>query len=83
MRIYKTKLVERKKLQYIMCNKCGQNVDIKNYKDFLYINKTWGYNSNYDGEYHEFEICQSCYDELINSLKIKPSTKKRKKLFFL
>lgn len=83
MKIYKNKLIDRRKLEYILCNKCGKNIDIKTYKDYLEIYKTWGYNSNYDNETHEFELCQDCYNDLIASLKI-PITKsmRKKKLFF-
>lgn len=83
VKIYKNKLIDRRKLEYILCNKCGKNIDIKTYKDYLEIYKTWGYNSNCDNETHEFDVCQDCYDEIIKSLKI-PVTKsmRKKRLFF-
>lgn len=82
MKIYHKSLIERKKIKEIVCNKCGETIDIKNYKDFLNIYKAWGYNSNYDSEHHEFEICENCYKSFISSFKIAPSKKRRKRLFF-
>ncbi len=84
MKIYQKKLIERTKLKYVICNKCGENIDIKTYKDFLNIRKCWGYNSNFDNEVHELELCEKCYVDLLSNLKIEPKiTKRKKKLFCL
>ncbi len=79
MKVYKKSLIERKKLRYVICNRCGKNIEINKYKDFLNINKIWGYNSNHDNELHEFELCEECYDELVKELKIKPKVTKKKR----
>ncbi len=83
MKIYQRKLIERKKVRYIICNQCGENIEIKQYKDFLNINKTWGYNSNYDNENHEFELCENCYKELLDNFKIQPKVTRKKKFLCL
>ncbi len=81
MKIYQKRLIERNKLKYVLCNKCGKNIDIKQYEDFLNISKDWGYNSSFDNEIHEIEICQSCYNNFLSDLKIEPKKLKRKKFF--
>lgn len=81
MKIYKKKMVERKKVKRVVCNKCGKNVKISEYVDFLSLVKCWGYNSKYDNEIHQFDICQDCYEKLILSLKIEPKIIKRKNIF--
>ncbi len=83
MKIYQKKLIERKKVRYVICNKCGVNIDIKKYKDFLNINKLWGYNSDFDNELHQFEICEDCYKSLVQDFKIKPQITKKRRFFCL
>ncbi len=83
MRIYQKKLIERKRLKYVICNKCGRNIDIGKYEDFLNINKNWGYNSNFDNETHEIDICTQCYNEFLGDLKIEPKKMKKRKFFCL
>lgn len=50
------------------CNLCGRG--IPNDKDFLQINKNWGYFSKHDLEQHRFVLCEDCYDKLVNSFVI-------------
>lgn len=83
MKIYKREMVERKRIKYIICNKCGKSIKINDYKDFLSITKHWGYNSSYDNEVHKFDICQDCYETFVSSLKIKPKNTKMRKFFCL
>ncbi len=83
MKIYQTKKIERRKIKYVICNSCGKNIDIDRYKDFLNIVKVWGYNSNYDNEVHEIEICEDCYKVFVSKLKIKPSVKRKRKFICL
>ncbi len=82
MKIYQKKLIERTRLKYVLCNKCGTNIDIEKYEDFLSIRKTWGYNSSFDSETHELELCEKCYIDLISELKIEIKKTKKKKKFF-
>ena len=57
----------------IYCNKCGKknvlNGDISQ-MEVLHIEKTWGYFSGKDGENHEFDLCETCYDEFIKRFSI-------------
>ena len=71
MRQYK--IQERKEVEKIICNKCGKEIIIENgimKEDVLSVEKRWGYFSNKDNEVHEFEICETCYDQWIKSFMI-------------
>lgn len=80
MKIYVKKIIETKKIKRVICNKCGKDIKINEYRDFLNITKYWGYNSNYDNEIHQIDICQDCYKKFILSLKIKPKVITNRKL---
>lgn len=68
-------MVLKNKVEKVICNMCGNEI-IKNeyghFEDYLSVNKIWGYNSNFDGLEHSFDICQNCYNDLIERMKIKP-----------
>ncbi len=83
VKIYKKRFIERKKVKYVICNKCGKSINLKKYEDFLDIVKTWGYNSNFDNETHEIDICQDCYELYVCELKIKPKKIKKRRFFCL
>ena len=61
------------KLIKIVCNQCGGEVradgDIVK-KEFLSVRKEWGYFSKRDLEVHEFAICESCYEKMIDQFVI-------------
>lgn len=74
MRQYKIQLTEKKEVEKIICNKCGK--EIPAYKgvpaeDVLEVEKRWGYFSEKDNRVDRFDLCEACYDELIESFKIK------------
>ena len=59
----------------IVCHKCGTVYVVEHAvakKDFLYIEKDWGYFSKKDGEHHSLVLCEACYDRFIKTLMIPP-----------
>ena len=40
------------------------------YNDYIHIEKKWGYNSDFDGEKHSFDICSQCYKKMVSDFKI-------------
>ena len=71
MRQYK--MQETKEVYKIICNKCGKEIFVKNgiaEEDVLSVEKRWGYFSNKDNEIHEFDLCESCYDEFVKTFVI-------------
>lgn len=60
----------------IYCNRCGKLICKETDKDktsFLMIQKEWGYFSDgKDGMIHRMDICESCYEALIQTFAIPP-----------
>lgn len=55
-------------LQAIVCNYCGKRIlpEKDMFKEeSVSIVKEWGYFSKKDGETHEWDLCESCYDKII------------------
>jgi ribosomal-protein-alanine N-acetyltransferase len=55
--------------QTYICNGCGREMNRRE-QDFLHVQKEWGYFSNKDLEFHEFYLCEDCYDKLLSVLEI-------------
>ncbi len=71
MRQYQLK--ETKEVKKIVCNKCGKEISVVNghaREGVFSVDQTWGYFSEKDGERHSFDLCESCYDELLDSFLI-------------
>lgn len=57
----------------IICNCCKRVIVEKNdipKREYLHVEKKWGYFSEKDGEKQEFDICESCYDTWIRNFKL-------------
>ena len=71
MRQYQTK--ETKEIKKIICNKCGREIQAVNgypREGVFSVDYEWGNSSENDGERHSFDLCESCYDELLRSFEI-------------
>ena len=71
MRQYQMK--ETKEIKKIICNKCGRQIKVVNGRPeegVFSVDHTWGYFSEKDGERHSFDLCESCYDELLKTFLI-------------
>lgn len=72
MKRYKTVIIEKSQLDTVICNCCGKEISKDQYgqlEDYITIKKTWGYNSAFDGQVHEYDICNSCYKTWIEMFK--------------
>jgi hypothetical protein len=59
-----------KKLKQVICNKCGREQKIRGdivVEGTYMTDHTWNYFSDKDGEIHSFDLCERCYDEIINN----------------
>ena len=77
MKHYKTIQVQKRVPEHIVCNCCGKKIQISDqhpYPEYISIRKEWGFDSPYDGEVHEIDLCQECYQKWIQTLKISPQT---------
>ncbi|MFQ9510127.1 MAG: hypothetical protein ACLRZ7_04240 [Lachnospiraceae bacterium] len=60
-------------MEAVICNRCGKVITVLNgiaMGDYLSVKKTWGYFSEKDEECHSFDLCENCYDELIQGFVI-------------
>ncbi len=70
MRQYTTSLKETKEVEKIICNKCGKEIPVLRgvpSEDVLEVEKRWGYFSGKDNRVDRFDLCEECYDALIES----------------
>ena len=60
---------KNEKIEKIFCNMCGKEIQKSDgfFHDHIHIDKTWGYFSEKDGKTHSFDICETCYDRLLES----------------
>ena len=71
MREYK--IQETEEIKKVVCNKCGKEVLAESGiipEDFLRVEKRWGYFSKKDNERNSFDLCETCYDEMIATFQI-------------
>lgn len=64
-------------LETVICNSCGKKLAVKNgilREGALMIDHTWDYFSEKDGEIHHLDLCEECYDNFIQTLKIPVDT---------
>jgi hypothetical protein len=57
----------------IYCNKCKKQIKSSQgieREGVLRVEKTWGYFSGKDGEKHSFDLCEDCYDRMIQEFAI-------------
>ncbi len=55
-------------LTAVICNCCGRNLVVANgivREGVAHIYAEWDYFSEKDGENHNFDICEECYDRLL------------------
>ncbi len=73
MRVYK-----ESQLVQVFCNKCGKEMTVENgiLKEGCFRGKQrFDYFSEKDGVVHEFELCESCYDKMIDAFRLPVSQK--------
>lgn len=74
MRQFRTELEAKNKIEKIICNKCGKEILVRGgipQEDVLEVEKRWGYHSRKDNQVDQFDLCEDCYDELVESFQIK------------
>lgn len=63
----------------VCCNRCGKKIAVENgiIKEGVYTaDIRWGYFSNKDGQIHNFDVCEGCYDQMIEEFAIPVEKKK-------
>lgn len=71
MRIYSDE--NKRELSTVVCNKCKKQLKVENgiIKEGCFCgNIQFGYFSNKDGKKHSFDLCEECYDKMIEEFAI-------------
>lgn len=61
------------KIQKVVCNLCKKEVQCKDgvlREGFFHAEAAFGYFSRKDGILHRFDLCEDCYDGLIQKFRI-------------
>ena len=72
MKTYKKKTV--KVTDKIYCDSCGEDCSKDIDHEYAELSATWGYCSKQDGLQYDIQICESCFNEVIDLLKKKRKT---------
>lgn len=70
-----------RKGKQVYCNVCGKELKMERgiLKEGVFVaNQEWGYFSDKDTEIHQFDVCEPCYDKLVNSFVIPVTIKKKR-----
>lgn len=57
----------------IYCNGCGRKMKKQGEilrEDILHVEKSWGYFSGKDTQKHSFDLCEDCYENMIQGFAI-------------
>ena len=65
--MHQYKKEETKVPEKYICNRCGKEIVEA---DVLSVDKRWGYFSHKDNEVHHFDLCESCYDEIVSTFSL-------------
>lgn len=72
MKTYKQ--VKKKVIDQIICDCCGQSCTMNEPFDeheYATLEATWGYFSNQDGTQYNIELCESCFNDVLQIIKHK------------
>jgi len=74
MKEYDIAMQENQVLTKVVCNCCGKEIPLVRdgvWEEYYHGEKSWGYFSKQDGRQDSFDLCQECYEKMIDSFKIK------------
>lgn len=76
MRKYKSDGV----LKSVICNCCGKKMVVEGgvvREGNISIKQVWDFFSEKDGEIHCFDLCEECYDSMVNQFAIEPEVEEQ------
>lgn len=62
-------------LKSVVCNLCGKKVIVEGgivREGVMPVQYTWDFFSEKDGEVHTWDLCEECYDSIVNQFRIEP-----------
>lgn len=67
MKTYKKKLT--KVVDQILCDCCGTSCTKQCDHEYAELSATWGYDSHQDGMQYDIQICEHCFNEVLECMK--------------
>lgn len=74
MREYKKSVQESQVVTKVICNCCGKEIPLVReglLEEYFHAEKSWGYLSNQDGRQDSFDLCQECYEKMVENFEMK------------
>jgi hypothetical protein len=72
MQVLTPKQVEVTKVEKIICNRCGKEIDSMKVGYFT-GSAVWGFLSSKDNTHSAFDLCEGCFDVITNDFVIPPT----------
>ncbi len=70
MKKYTVSMQAQQTVEQIICNGCGREIPLER-ADYFHGEKTWGYFSNQDGRRDSFDLCEDCYQRMVDGFAVK------------
>lgn len=67
MKTYIKKEMMVEVVEQIQCNRCGDVIPNDDCETYFHGEQLWGYFSNKDGQRDSFDLCERCYDVMVES----------------
>lgn len=67
---------EQQKLSKVICNACGKEMEVEDgilMEGCFQADWMFGYFSKKDREKHDFDLCEECYDKMIQEFALPPT----------
>jgi len=67
-------------LKNVICNCCGKKMIVEGgiiREGAISINHSWDFFSEKDGEIHHIDLCEECYDNIVNQFVIEPEVEEQ------
>lgn len=66
---------DTQKLERAVCNMCGKEMEVENgilMEGCFHADWMFGYFSKRDREKHAFDLCEDCYDKMVDGFDVAP-----------
>lgn len=74
---------EKHELTAVVCNQCGRKLSVEHdiiKEGFFHGDTLFGYFSDKDGQHHTFDLCEDCYDKLVEGFAVPEDVEERTEL---
>ncbi|MCI7813752.1 MAG: hypothetical protein SO016_14425 [Lachnospiraceae bacterium] len=78
------KKYEGNTVKEVICNCCGKRIAVEDgisEEEIFHVEKRWGYFSKRDMQKDSFDLCESCYEQIVASFIIPVKTEEETEFF--